>query len=284
MPDHTLGDNDLIRTCPLDNGRHVVNPVRDLGRLSILPLEILTDIILCLDILSLTVFRRVNNRGMQVVDSIPQYQIIFRYCPDILRGIISTGATYFDLRTLFKSLCDSRCRTCGDFGGYLYLITCLRVCHTCFTENKLFLPVKGIQASIITTRSRKELKKQPHIQGVRGRYADNGQLCRDRLTLWDREAVQAVQTTTSVREKSDRFCNDPRRFMAIVTAPYLELPCTVARWGLYCFGCSESTERETYFRKQYTKQDFVAHIVRYGPVVIGRAEDRPRHSPWGKPG
>lgn len=134
--------------------------------------------------------------------------------------------------------------------------------------------MNGRQACMITGCSRKELRQLPHIRSVGGRYADGGQLCRDRRTLWDREAVLLMQTTTTTTstttitaattttpslEKCDRRCNDPRRFMAIVPAPYFQAPFRVAHWGLYCVGCSESHERKTYFRKQYTKQGFVDH-------------------------
>ncbi|KAL2020948.1 hypothetical protein VTK56DRAFT_7835 [Thermocarpiscus australiensis] len=261
ITDYTLGDIDLSPNCPLDNGRHAIQPMQPLGHLSTLPLEVLTNVLLRLDILSLTDFRLVNQSAMQMVDSIPQYQLVYRHCPQILRSIISTEARHFDFRTLHDALCKPKCVTCGDFGGYLYLITCLRVCYICFTGNSRFLPVNGKQASMITGCPRKELKQLPHIRSIRGRYAGGGRLCRERRALWDREAVLSIQSTSSSLEKSDRRCNDPRRFMAIVPAPYFELPSKVAKWGLYCLGCSESHEEETYFRKQYTKQGFVDHIA-----------------------
>lgn len=283
MSDYTLGNIDLSLLCPLDNGRRAVQPMQPLGQLSLLPLEILAHVILQLDVLSLTTFRRVNKSAMEVIDSIPQYQMIFRHCPYILRDVISTKAGRFDIGTLYEALHKQQCVICGDFGGYLYLITCLRVCYVCFTENKMFLPMNVKQASTITSRSRKELKQLPHIRSLPGRYADSGQLCRNRLALWDRRAVLSLQTITSDREEIDRHCNDPRRFMAIAPIPYFEPPSKVAKWGLYCLGCSESHEHRTYFRKQYTKQGFMDHVVRYGPVVVGNAQDRPRHAPLEKP-
>lgn len=46
MSDYTLGDIDLSLHCPLDNGRHAIQPMQSLGRLSLLPLETLTDVLL----------------------------------------------------------------------------------------------------------------------------------------------------------------------------------------------------------------------------------------------
>lgn len=215
---------------------------------------------------------------MQMIDSIPQYQIIYRHYPRILCYITSIEAKYFHFGMLYEALCDMQCATCGDFGGYLYLITCLRVCYTCFTENERFLPMGMKQATKLTGYSRKELRQLPHIRSICGRYADNGRLHRDRLTLWDRGALLSIRTTTSVFEKSDRHCNDPRRFMAIVSAPYFDRSSKTAKYGLYCLGCSESHDRETYFRKQYSEKGFLSHITLYGPVLVGDAEDRPRHA------
>lgn len=284
MRDNVLSDTDLTRACPLDNNRHILKPRLDLGRLSILPLELLTDAFLRLDILSLTAFRRVNIRAMQAVDSIPQYSTIYEQSPRVLRAVISVEATCFSLITLYQSVCETRCTICGDFGGYLYLITCSRVCFICFTENKLFLPVNPKFASMATGRSREELKKLPHIRSVHGLYADRLRAYHQRLTLWDRETLRSVQLRPTADEKLDFFSEDPRRFMAIVSAPYFVPPSTIANWGLYCTGCSISTERETCFRKQYSERDFVDHIVRYGPVVLGETEDRPRHLPTTTPG
>ncbi|KAI2781423.1 hypothetical protein F4815DRAFT_78467 [Daldinia loculata] len=253
---HTLSDIDRFFYRSPNNSQHTIQPTESLGYLSVLPLETLTGVVLRLDVLSVTTLRRVNRRFI-------------------------TGAKHFDFATLYKALCEPHCVSCGNFGGYIYLITCLRVCYICFTENQQFLPMIGTYARMITGCSKKVLEQLPHIRSVEGRYADNGRLCRDRPTLWDREAVLSIQTTTPGSEKGDCERNNPRRFMAIVSAPYFELPSKVAKWGLYCLGCSNSHKSETYFRKQYTEQGFVDHIILYGPVVPeGR---RPRHAPLDMP-
>lgn len=71
ITDHTLDDNGLEDTCPLDNNKHSINPNYSLGLLDTLPLEVLCDVLVGTDLRSLTDFRCVNKRGMQVVDSIP---------------------------------------------------------------------------------------------------------------------------------------------------------------------------------------------------------------------
>ena len=193
ISDYTLSDIDLSRRCPLDNGLHTSEPKHGLGNLSLLPLEILTDVFLELDVLSMTTFRRVNKGAAQLVESIPHYQMIFRHCPDILRYIISTKAGYFNLRTLHRALCKLQCETCGEFGGYLYLITYSRVCYDCFTNNRWFLPMSGKQAPSVAGCSRKKLRYLPHIWSIPGRYAVDRLSYRQRQSLWDWKALLSVQ-------------------------------------------------------------------------------------------
>ncbi|KFA48378.1 hypothetical protein S40293_04477 [Stachybotrys chartarum IBT 40293] len=92
--DRTLDDADLESRCPLDNGRHVARSRHSAGRPGMLPLEILTNILLELDIPSLTVLRCLNHRAMDLVDSLYQYASIFKHCPDVLRAIISIHAAH----------------------------------------------------------------------------------------------------------------------------------------------------------------------------------------------
>jgi hypothetical protein len=89
MKDFTIDDNDLTRTCPLDNHKHHIDPKHDLGALDTLPLELLGLVLLQTDLCSLIDFRLINNRAMQVVDSLIEHKSIQRHAPDLLRGILS---------------------------------------------------------------------------------------------------------------------------------------------------------------------------------------------------
>lgn len=73
LKDCTLDDQDLEQSCPLDNGKHQSRLKHDLGDLDALPVEITGNILIQIDLRTLTDFRRVNNRAMQVVDSILEY-------------------------------------------------------------------------------------------------------------------------------------------------------------------------------------------------------------------
>ncbi len=148
--DNTLDDAQLETRCPLDNGRHADRsiPVRySDGQLDQLPAELLIQVFLQLDIPSLTIFRRVNRRAMELVDSVPQYAALINHCPNIIRAILSIQADAFDCGTLYKILSTKRCSTCERFGDHLYLIDCRRVCHFCFTMRLEYFPLTIGQAS-----------------------------------------------------------------------------------------------------------------------------------------
>ncbi|KAI1435934.1 hypothetical protein GGR50DRAFT_653918 [Xylaria sp. CBS 124048] len=256
-----------------DTGPLTIEPATEcLGSLDILPLEVLNYVILGLDIASLSTMQCVNRRAKLIVDSVPQLRTLASLpsCRAVVRGIILIGATHVDLGTLYATLCDRYCVVCGKFGGYIYLITCRRVCYHCFTSNDLFLPMLGKQACTMTGRARKNLKDLPHIRSLTGQYSRSGKICPTELTLWDRAAVVAIQTAKPHWEKKDgKECN-PRRFMAIVDAPWIKHPSKVAQWsGRYCLGCPLDTiDPELSCRKQYTDEEYEDHIERYGNVVI----------------
>ncbi|CAG8886971.1 unnamed protein product [Penicillium egyptiacum] len=131
--DHTLDDIESL--CHLDSGHDRRVPCYGLEPLEIVPLEILQMIVLRLDIRSMTHFRRVNRQARLVVDQIPQYKQIIVHMLASIRGCLSTRTGFsFSCQDLYDKLRTADCDSCGDFGGYLYLVTCRRVCFLCFTE------------------------------------------------------------------------------------------------------------------------------------------------------
>lgn len=84
-------DDSLEHLCPLDNERHHVIPTSDLGTLKKLPLEFLDLISIETTLRTLTDFRRVNKRAMQVVDSVRVYQSILKQSPGSICAMLSTG-------------------------------------------------------------------------------------------------------------------------------------------------------------------------------------------------
>jgi hypothetical protein len=117
--------------------------------------------------------------------------------------VISIDAASFSCETLFEALTREKCESCGRFGGYLYLITCKRVCYLCFTSRKEYLPVVLNQTSLTLAMWQTKRRKKtfghlparfclPVVRSLRGRYTARAKHCKCRMALFDREALKAL--------------------------------------------------------------------------------------------
>jgi len=259
--DYTLDDAGLDTRCPLDNGRHVIQPKQSVGQLDRLPVELIDHVLRMLDIPTLSTFRRVNQRAMHLVDSLPPYRRVWTSCPTILRVVVSINAASFSCETLFRELTREKCRSCSCFGGYLYLITCKRVCYQCFTTKKEYFPISLTLATRQSKLQKKSLSHLPQVQSLPGRYATTARLSRYRMTLVDRQALlQLSQRAESLNERIDYTTSEARRYMSVVSAPRLDSSDQPAYWGLYCSLCRDKTEPSSHFRIQYNESDAMQHL------------------------
>jgi hypothetical protein len=114
-PDFTLDENLAMPTL-LKRQMNTV-PKTNLGSLDMLPVELIQPILAQLDLRTLEDFRRVNQRALQLVSSVPEYKAIETYALGALRGILSTGrGRWTTCETLYKKLCTAACEYCGAFG------------------------------------------------------------------------------------------------------------------------------------------------------------------------
>ncbi|CRL28954.1 Cyclin-like F-box [Penicillium camemberti] len=307
--DHTLDDIESL--CHLDNGHDRRVPCYGLGPLENVPLEILQMILLRLDIRSMTEFRRVNRRARLAVDHIPQYKQIVLHAPASIRGCLSLRSGFsFSCQDLYDKLRTAECDSCGDFGGYLYLVTCRRVCFLCFTEKADYLPL--LRSDVIRKfglRS-EHLAKIPSFKSVPGRYSSRGIKCHRRLTLFDHSAAREAgifvhgdsnsmkqyaseslakrieihqsrnaRSTHGVKpprlprseESFDGFSSNPIRFMGIIRAPVLDTRTAIPQWGFHCTACKpHHYGRPLHWRRKFTKDSYRNHIRECGEIIDGK--------------
>jgi hypothetical protein len=147
-----------------------------------LPVELLRQILLELDLPSLGMLRRVNTTTRSLVESLPEYFLLRNHASDTLRVMDATDcASRFPIRWLYAELCHPWCRTCTDFGPFLYLPTISRSCFLCNTVRPEFqlAPVPDIQFRF--GLSQKDAKSLPIIRSLpadkprRNRVADVAQ-------------------------------------------------------------------------------------------------------------
>jgi len=211
---------------------------------------------------TLTTFRRVNQRAMHLVNSLPPYQRLWTYCPNILRAVVSINAASFSCETLFQTLMREKCESCHLFGCYLYLITCKRVCYPRFTTRKEYFPISLALAVRETKLQKKALEHLPRVLSLPARYTARAKLSRHRVTLIDRQALLHVLEANAeiLHKRVDYATTEPRRYMSIVAAPCINLHDQTADWGLYCLFCRDNMDPSTHFRIQYSQQEIMQHI------------------------
>ncbi|KAL2142943.1 hypothetical protein VTI28DRAFT_522 [Corynascus sepedonium] len=107
-------------------------PDTGLGTLGLLPLELLHDVLLRLDIRSLFNFRQANLSSRRIVDSLHQYQIMVSHGLNLLCALLRTRlANGNSLLDFYHVLCTKACTLCGEFGGFVSLLTWKRCCFAC---------------------------------------------------------------------------------------------------------------------------------------------------------
>jgi len=96
--DITVDDALLKKRCPSDNDQYVCMSVLPPVRLSVI-----IEILLQPNIPSLTRFRSLSHRAMQLVNLVRQYTAIIKHC-HIIHAIVSIQADAFDCATLYRAL------------------------------------------------------------------------------------------------------------------------------------------------------------------------------------
>jgi len=201
---HGMLDPRWLRdTCPLDNGQHddpdvLVRSTLSSGVLDILPAEILQTILIDqLDLATLTILRSVSRSFRHVIDTSRPYNAIVTHAPSSIRAALSLEvASAFSCRELYNTLCYEFCDYCGEFGAYLYLLTCERLCYQCFTQEPILLPMKIAHARVYWTLTSKDIQDSniPVAQSLPGYYGAPGvaKPHRGRIQLVDKIAAGDV--------------------------------------------------------------------------------------------
>lgn len=278
LPDqNTLDDIDLGHQCVLDVGCHPdIQPSTSLGTLDTLPLEILSNFLLHLDIPTLTAYRQVNAKATETVDFLYQYKTVVAHCPNVLRAIVSTRSTALTIDSLYNILFIEKCskENCHLFGVHLNLLTAKRYCFDHFTDCRV---VPASRVLEITDRTMDQLKELPHMYSVPGRYSPKAMAYGSEMliaveTLNDRAGLPTAITDRLVPKFMDPDAWDRMAglsYVVVVSTPFLSGPGPTADWGVRCAVC----ERRWYgwiatiSGGMYTERGFLEHFTLHGLPV-----------------
>lgn len=305
LNDHLLDDNLPSFPCPPQPPH---SPTTGLGTLDALPLELMCHIISQLDLRTLPDFGLANRQAYCLLTSHHQYKAIITHARNALYGILSiqTGR-WIACSTLYNTLCTSKCDQCDDFGGYIYLLTCRRVCFLCLSQQRGYLPLLPTHACQKFGLDRRLIKSIPHVKALPGIYSPNEKkVTRPPTLLVDYESAleagvelhgsvssmndyalqKKIQNHNSrlwnigrrdrrarrswVSDPFDGHSGNPFRFVAIAHVPWLDRKKQKPVWGFHCLGCADSCEFPLHFRRKYIATTFEDHLRQCGDVQDGQ--------------
>ncbi|KAF4976142.1 hypothetical protein FZEAL_7161 [Fusarium zealandicum] len=142
-----------------------------MGRIDILPPELLVFILNLLDFQALSRLSPVSRRAKAMIEALPAYQELLEHAPDVLVALGKTRLLqYHSAALLRQTLRANRCVSCLGSGAFLLLPTCERVCFECLHQNHaLRMTTLNIVRKCFHLTN-KNLKKLPILHSIPGTY------------------------------------------------------------------------------------------------------------------
>lgn len=264
-PGFFLGDDGSMSTGKVLTPADELSTKWDLGRLGVLPLELLHQIVDDLaetDIRALVALRNCNRAAAAVVESYPDFQTVAAF-PRALGALVrlapepsrtpasavsapSNNNSQVSLRALAKCLRTTSCASClrqreasGDstsnvpYGDYIYLLTPERVCYSCFRSQPEYLPVArfaeaaGNRLPQLHQQHKDLLDNQPltKITVPTGRYGVLARLTQP-VDLFDRRQVYAAEEALG-QEATGSSSSSANTSLTNITSPSVDRISTV---------------------------------------------------------
>ena len=125
-------DRLLDRMAPLFSINDPTPHLGDLGALTVLPTELLLEILENIPIIDLMRFGRCSRYSNYFVTTIPPLRTALRMAPNTVKGIIALQSSApITAKKLCRKLYQRECDGCGRLAQCLYIPTCLRACFVC---------------------------------------------------------------------------------------------------------------------------------------------------------
>lgn len=222
------------------------------GLLDRLPLEVLHHIMSDMDMHTFFKFRQVNLRLRDTADSLHQYQMVAAHGLNAFCALLRTKlARDVTLSTFYDGLCTKACSFCGEFGGFVKLMTWTRCCFTCFQESGTSLwPLAGLGKRHHLTRA--EMRGLRSFKTLPGHYMLEQRLIKGRVTVTPLKEVLRVYDQDPTRPEplegpSLSWCLRNLKkfaFMEVAALPYLDQRTGKVERGICCAGCQFAFDQE----------------------------------------
>ncbi|KAF5026925.1 hypothetical protein F66182_955 [Fusarium sp. NRRL 66182] len=220
-----------------------------LGSLDRLPPELLHDTLFRLDMHSLFKFRQSNLRSRQTVDSLKQYQMVVLYGLNLFCALLRTRlAIGISLHDFYNALCTKSCSLCGEFGGFIFLLTWTRCCFECLGEapETQVQSLAAVQKQFHLTKA--ELGQLTCFKTLPGIYSMDESVHKSRITIvslhraistFRRQPQALARAQSSSSERNKKF-----GFMASCALPYYDKRSGKVEHGVSCAGCQLALEKD----------------------------------------
>ncbi|KAI2619014.1 hypothetical protein GGS26DRAFT_573829 [Hypomontagnella submonticulosa] len=215
-----------------------------LGSLDRLPFELLREVLLDLDMHTLFIFRQVNRRSRQMVDSVDEYQKVVSHGLNLLCVLLRTqlaiGVSLFDF---YSALCTKACTICGQFGGFISLLTWTRCCFKCLDGalEAQVQPLGSVRREFQLTKAEsnqlKSFKTLPGIYSI--------EACVQKVPVKAVSVHQAISVSGRQLPALPRIwrLNKKFNFMGSCALPHYDTRTGNVEYGMACAGCQLALEK-----------------------------------------
>lgn len=250
-------------------------PVSGLSALDRLPQELVSIVLLNLDLLSYFRFRQVNRRARILSSALREYELVAKHGLEGLSGFLRTKLGHcFTIMELYLLLIAPNCTLCGEFGGFLFLLTATRCCFACIRQSPklrvLCASSFGKIAQISTRRLCRLLELT--LCTIPGFYSmDQRSARRPKYLIPEDQTIAALTLLGVISQRHiqalvGRNEQVNQRFMASTAFPWYSLDSAEIEHGVSCKGCQVRVEASdgSYEDRDhvYSKAGFLTHFKR----------------------
>ncbi|KAI0546099.1 hypothetical protein F4679DRAFT_438500 [Xylaria curta] len=236
-----------------------------LGSLDILPLELLHDVFLRLDMRSLLKVRQTNLRSRETVDTLWHFRMVISHGRDALSALVRTRLAHtVSLFDFYSALCTKACSFCGGFSGLISLLTWSRCCFDCIgnaPETQL-RPLASVREQLHLTEAESDQLKS--FKTLPGLYyiGESGYQSRPTEVVSIHQAMLItrrqphMQTQTLPANSKDKKYN----YMGSCILPYYDRQTGKVEHGVHCSQCYNKSPPGGDATRVYTQDDFLEHF------------------------
>lgn len=184
-----------------------------------------------------------------MVDSLNQYQRVVSHGLNLFCALLRTRlAIDISLLDFNNALCIKACTLCGEFGGFIFLLTWKRCCFKCLQESPetQLRTLASVRKRLQMTKV--ELDQLRSFKSLPGIYSMNESVQNSRITIVSlhkatlvcrRQPHALAQAQPASFDRNQKF-----NFMGSCALPYYDkLTCRIER-GISCAGCQLAIEKD----------------------------------------